>query len=101
MNLCKGKFIHRLLCIPSKAGVCLSLLFLYQIALGEFSQLMPTTHLSINNPQIFAKLNFSWLPLLLLQTSISFLGVESSLGPFENLQDPHYHCGLEKSCPEA
>lgn len=30
-----------------------------------------------------------------------FLSIESSQGLAESLQDQHYHCGPEKSCPEA
>lgn len=30
-----------------------------------------------------------------------FLSIESSLGLAESLEDQHYHCGPEKSCPEA
>lgn len=30
-----------------------------------------------------------------------FLSIESCLGFIEPLEEPHYHCGPEESCPEA
>lgn len=32
---------------------------------------------------------------------IVFLSIESSLGLAESLEDQHYDCGPERSCPEA
>lgn len=65
---------------------------------------MPTTQLSLNNSSNLCPALFfiaAFIIVIADMRMMVFLSIESCLGFIERLEEPHYHCGPEKSCPEA